>query len=336
MQGQPGLAVDKYGFLCDLITGLCKTKEFSTADHGTRHHAIKLILEQMAATEEIQWLECQHYRELLPDQLEELFGTVFNKTDTGDSDQVFIQQFKAARRALVLATAQACGDTTAPETWRSMLSGHFCNVARLAKQRDSGSPLAYRLKALGYIDRSLTHERKPPSSDKCCYDVDLVADLKQMLQNDSAVVADVAASQARWRALAAELTGAREADRRSAADVLTDVESGVLFRSRVLPVVDTLSPNELLMVGLAYMDDVDVTNDKGPSAGVHQQNMQYVMWLNLSPHLRLLTRNIRLLSCCNTSLTKAKSKAGFPFVISDPTDETHARYSLASQARRLC
>ena len=100
MQGQPGLAVDKYGFLCDLITGLCKTKEFSTADHGTRHHAIKLILEQMAATEEIQWLECQHYRELLPDQLEELFGTVFNKTDTGDSDQVFIQQFKAARRAL--------------------------------------------------------------------------------------------------------------------------------------------------------------------------------------------------------------------------------------------
>ena len=238
--------------------------------------------------------------------------------------------------ALVQATAQACGDTTAPETWRSMLSGHFKNVARLAKQRDSGSPLAYRLKALGYIDRSLTHERKPPSSDKCCYDVDLVADLKQMLQNDSAVVADVAASQARWRALAAELTGAKEADRRSAADVLTDVESGVLFRSRVLPVVDTLSPNELLMVGLAYMDDVDVTNDKGPSAGVHQQNMQYVMWLNLSPHLRLLTRNIRLLSCCNTSLTKAKSEAGFPFVISDPTDETHARYSLASQARRLC
>ena len=57
--------------------------------------------------------------------------------------------------ALVQATAQACGDTTAPETWRSMLSGHFHYVARLAKQRDSGSPLAYRLKALGYIDRSL-------------------------------------------------------------------------------------------------------------------------------------------------------------------------------------
>ena len=111
MQGQPGLTVDKYGFLCDLITGLCKTKEFSTADHGTRHHAIKLVLEQMAATEEIQWLECQHYRELLPDQLEELFGTVFNKTDTGDGDQVFIQQFKAARRAL---DAFAFGTSTHP------------------------------------------------------------------------------------------------------------------------------------------------------------------------------------------------------------------------------
>jgi len=89
-----------YEFLSELITGLCETKEYSSADHGSRRHAIKLTLEKMAKVDDIQWLECQHYRELLPDQLEELFGTVFNKTDSGDGDQVFIQQFKAARRAL--------------------------------------------------------------------------------------------------------------------------------------------------------------------------------------------------------------------------------------------
>lgn len=100
MQGQPGLAVDMYEFLSELITGLCETKEYSSADHGSRRHAIKLTLEKMAKVDDIQWLECQHYREMLPDQLEELFGTVFNKTDTGEGDQVFIQQFKAARRAL--------------------------------------------------------------------------------------------------------------------------------------------------------------------------------------------------------------------------------------------
>ena len=93
MQGQPGLAVDMYEFLSELITGLCETKEYSTADHGTRRHAMKLTLEKMAKVDDIQWLECQHYREMLPDQLEELFGTVFNKTDTGEGDQVFIQQF---------------------------------------------------------------------------------------------------------------------------------------------------------------------------------------------------------------------------------------------------
>ena len=241
--------------------------------------------------------------------------------------------------ALVLATAQATGAALAPESWRSMVSDHFTSVAVLAKRRDPGSPLAHRLKALGYLDPSETHTRQHEDEDKCCYDVDLVADLQQMLQNDALAVQDVAASQARWRALATELTGTKGVLRHSAADVLTDVESGVLFRSRVLPVVDTLSPNELLMVGLTYMDDVDVTNDNGPSSGVHQQNMQYIMWLNLSPHIRQQERNIRLVSCCKTNLTKPEDKGnggvGFPFVISDPTDVTNAHCSLGSQARRL-
>ena len=42
MQGQPGLAVDMYEFLSELITGLCETKEYSSADHGSRRHAITL------------------------------------------------------------------------------------------------------------------------------------------------------------------------------------------------------------------------------------------------------------------------------------------------------
>ena len=236
--------------------------------------------------------------------------------------------------ALVLATAQACGATTAPETWSSMLSEHFTTTAMLAKRRDPGSPLARRLKNLGYEPPSETHERMHDDSGQCCYDVDLVADLLQMLQNDPGAAQDVADSQARWRVMAAETTGAMRAD---AAHVLTDVESGILFRSRVLPVVDTLAPDELLMVGLPYMDDVDVTNDNGPSAGVHQQNMQYVMWLNLSPHVRQQERNIRLVSCSNTNLTKSEEKGGvgFPFVISHPTDTTNAHYSLGAQARRL-
>jgi len=136
--------------------------------------------------------------------------------------------------ALVLATAQACGDTTAPETWSSMLSEHFTTTAMLAKRRDPGSPLARRLKNLGYEPPSETHERMHDDSGQCCYDVDLVADLLQMLQNDPGAAQDVADSQARWRVMAAETTGAMRAD---AAHVLTDVESGILFRSRVLPVV---------------------------------------------------------------------------------------------------
>jgi hypothetical protein len=165
--------------------------------------------------------------------------------------------------ALVLATAKACGATTAPETWSSMLSEHFSTTAVLAKRRDHGSPLAHRLKNLGYEPPSQTHERMDDDSGQCCSDVDLVADLLQMLKNDTGAAQDVADSQARWRVMAAETTGAMRAD---AAHVLTDVESGILFRSRVLPVVDTLAPDELLMVGLPYMDDVDVTNDNGPSA----------------------------------------------------------------------
>ena len=99
MQGQPGLAVDKYEFLADLVIALCETKDYSTAQPGDRRHTIKLTLEKIARVEEVEWLECRHYRDASPEELQELFATVFNKTDT-DGDQPFIQVFNAARRAI--------------------------------------------------------------------------------------------------------------------------------------------------------------------------------------------------------------------------------------------
>ena len=100
MQGQPGFkAVDTYEFMGELVTALCETPKYSTAAHETKHHTIKLILEKIARVEEIEWLASQHYREHSPDELVELFATVFNKTDT-IGDPMSIHVFNAARRAI--------------------------------------------------------------------------------------------------------------------------------------------------------------------------------------------------------------------------------------------
>jgi hypothetical protein len=54
MQGQPGLAVDKYEFLADLVIALCETQDYSTAVPGDRRHTIKLTLEKIARVEEVE------------------------------------------------------------------------------------------------------------------------------------------------------------------------------------------------------------------------------------------------------------------------------------------
>jgi hypothetical protein len=98
MQGQPGFkAVDTYEFLGELVTALCETPDFTTAAQETRRHTIKLMLEKIARVEEVEWLACQHYREYLPNQLVELYATVFNKT-VNDGEQNSIHVFNAARR----------------------------------------------------------------------------------------------------------------------------------------------------------------------------------------------------------------------------------------------
>ena len=100
MQGQPGFkAVDAYPFLGDLVTALCESPIYTTAAHETKNHMIKLALDKIGRADEVQWLECRHYREHTPDQLELLFATLFNKTVT-DGDQKSIHIFNAARRAI--------------------------------------------------------------------------------------------------------------------------------------------------------------------------------------------------------------------------------------------
>ena len=100
MQGQPGIkAVDAYPFLGDLVTALCESPIYTTAAHETKNHMIKLALDKIGRADEVQWLECRHYREHTPDQLELLFATLFNKTVT-DGDQKSIHIFNAARRAI--------------------------------------------------------------------------------------------------------------------------------------------------------------------------------------------------------------------------------------------
>lgn len=133
MQGQPGLAVDKYEFLADLVIALCETKDYSTAQPGDRRHTIKLTLEKIARVEEINWLECRHYRDASPEELQELFATVFNKTDT-DGDHPFIQVFNAARRAI---------DTFAFGTQTHPSHQHQQRVSpRLAEQQKKRSRVA--------------------------------------------------------------------------------------------------------------------------------------------------------------------------------------------------
>ena len=100
MQGQPGIkAVDAYPFLGDLVTALCESPIYTTAAHETKNHMIKLALDKIGRVDEVQWLECRHYREHTPDQLELLFATLFNKTVI-DGDSKSIHIFNAARRAI--------------------------------------------------------------------------------------------------------------------------------------------------------------------------------------------------------------------------------------------
>ena len=100
MQGQPGIkAVDAYPFLGDLVTALCESPIYTTAAHETKNHMIKLALDKIGRADEVQWLECRHYREHTPDQLELLYATLFNKTVI-DGDPKSIHIFNAARRAI--------------------------------------------------------------------------------------------------------------------------------------------------------------------------------------------------------------------------------------------
>ena len=190
------------------------------------------------------------------------------------------------------------------------------------------SQLRTRLAGLGFREPTAVHERVCSVSGGKVYEVCLVQDIRQQLVEDAAVAADVAASDGRWRTLAQQAGGS------GLPAVISDIEHGFLFRERVLPVVRSLPPDALLMVGLPYMDDVDVCNSTGPSAGVHQQNMQYVTWLNITPNARTAPHNIRLVACCPTSLTHDE-RAGFAFVISDLDDIDNVGYSLGAQARRL-
>ena len=103
----------------------------------------------------------------------------------------------------------------------------------------------------------------------------------------------------------------------------------------MLPWIHSLPDHVLALVGIPYMDDVDVVSDSSQSTGAHQQNMQYMMWLNLSPHQRSAVRNIRLVCCCPTTLTHDEKAGGFNFVISDSSDSESVGYSLGAQARRL-
>ena len=127
-------------------------------------------------------------------------------------------------------------------------------------------------------------------SQDSCYDVDLLEDMKQMLTQDQSVVQEVAASQQLWREMAARV-GTQPPEE----DVIADVCDGAMFRERVLPLLRGMPESELLLVGLPYMDDIDPCHDSGPSSGKHNLNMQYVVWLNLSPHSRMTLTNIRLM-----------------------------------------
>ena len=245
--------------------------------------------------------------------------------------QAVIVRIFEATQAYVTAAVGCCLDsaglspsqTTVATTALDSLLSAALRMARNHPERPA-SQLRTRLTRLGFREPTAVHERTEPVSGGKVYEVCLVQDILQNLQ-DAAVAADVAAADRRWRTLAQQASGSPA--------IISEIEDGALFHERVLPVVKSLPPDALLMVGLPYMDDVDVCNSRGPSAGVHQQNMQYVTWLNVTRNARTALHNIRLTACCPTSLTH--SSAGFAYVISDLGDSDNVGYSLGAQARRL-
>lgn len=149
MQGQPGLGVDTHVFMGDLITALCKTPDYSSADPDSKRGTIRLTLERIAAADEIEWLESKHYREYAPCQLEDLFATVFNKA-MNDGDLTSIQVFNAARRAIDLF---AFGSVTHP----SIAAQQRVSPRLQAKKRDREAGAD----TFSESDRSSIATRKP-------------------------------------------------------------------------------------------------------------------------------------------------------------------------------
>lgn len=300
-------------------------------DQETQH--VDVPSESEASGDDLADEERDPDHEALLDAAARLFAHLFNHVHLGNAAIVrVLDAMQPYVTTLLQGCLKAAGTTSSSsEVANAMLEAHFRDTLPMVRSYRSTRPqtgLGARLRRLGFLEPSAVHKRTAPEAAHCgsVYEVDMVQDTLQLLTEDEDAAADVAASDRRWREMAQSGSGQPR--------ILCDVEDGLLFRERVLPVVQALQPHQLLMVGLPYMDDVDVCNQKGPSAGVHQQNMQYVTWLNLSPSLRTLERNIRLVACCNTSLTHDEG-GGFPYVVSDPADKESIGYSFGAQARRF-
>lgn len=293
-----------------------------------------------------------------------------------------------AERCMCAARAGSPPDMSAADLIGPVLQCAVRTMSKADHGQQNGGAVRRRLRKMNFLDPTEVHARPAPAAvGGSVYEVDLVEDLLQMLQQDEQAAVDFATADRRWREMAQAIgskwktvgatrprsgtelinhglsealktkqefvreeldsygvKGLRADHFIGAGDqyfqpdelplIISDVEDSVLFRERVLPVMRALQPDQLLLVALPYMDDVDVCNQKGASSGVHQQNMQYVTYLNFSPMARTHLHHIRLVACCPTHLTHNK-QAGFSFVISDLGDRGNKGMSLGAQFRRL-
>lgn len=272
--------------------------------------------------------------EVAPDQLLDQVALLYAVLDSEHLQHAQIVRIFEAIGPYVTVAAQVSLDDERTKARTAEILGPCleaaCHMVRSHGQyhhADGCSRLRQRLTKMGFLEPTQVHPRHAPGDvGGSVYEVDQVEDLLQLLEQQPEAAEDFAASDRRWRELA---------DRPPGLPVtISDIEHGVLFQERVLPVMRHLRPDQLLVVALPYMDDVDVCNAKGASSGVHQQNFQYVTYVNLSPGQRTQGHCIRFVACCPTSLTH-HPQAGFSFVISDLGDKHDRGMSLGAQSRRL-
>ena len=87
--------VELYDNMSELVVALSKTPAYSAAEPTSRNSILKTTLEKIAAVRDVEWLDCQEYKEMTPLTLEDFYNKVFS--ELVDVDQA---QFVAARRKI--------------------------------------------------------------------------------------------------------------------------------------------------------------------------------------------------------------------------------------------